>query len=137
MSDSEQLQVEELSYQGSMMSAKPLNVSLTELARRLHQGEPAVVILEPGDATRYRLLITSCWAQGIRNELADVGIPARATNEYLLVTKFDGHLGDAWFASATVEDFDVPVSNKWSCALLAWWLRLLWLELESAELEKP
>lgn len=120
-----------LEYHGRAMSADPVNWSLVEIAELLRTGQPAVVILEPGDGTRYRLCIVPCWALGVGPYLDDVGIPAIKSNEYLLVSKFDGHRGEAWFAYDGIGDYDIEsVENPWSRELLAWWLQQLWDEIK-------
>lgn len=121
--------MEQLNYMGQAMNPEPDNIRLSVIADALREGRSVVVVLEPGDATKYRLLLTPCWALGVCYELGDIGIPPQNSHDYLLVTKFDGHSGDAFFAYADVQHFDISVSNEWSCELLAWWLRILWKQL--------
>ena len=130
---------ETLMYLGTReMNPTPVNfASVTDVARHLHQrtGRPAVVILEPGDGTRYRLCVVPCWGPGIWNELGDVGIPGHVAQDYLLVTRFDAHGGDVFFSTERVEYFDVEVQNEWSRRFLAWWLRRLWYEIVGVRAE--
>jgi len=122
---------EELKYMNRTMDHEPINSSLSAIADLLRGGDPAIAILEPGDATRYRLCLLPCWSSGICTDLGEVGIPQDHAAEYLLVTRFDAKGGEAFFASSSVESFDLEIiRNKWSREFLSWWLRRLWGELE-------
>ena len=122
---------DELTYMNRTMNPEPVNLPLSAVAMALTSGNPVVVILEPGDATRYRLCLVPCWAAGLQADLGDVGIPQQNAREYLLVTRFGARRGEGFFAWADVQAYDLEsVENEWSRELLSWWLRRLWKELE-------
>ncbi len=122
---------EELRYMNRPMNPEPVNLPLSAVATALRDGDSIVAILEPGDATVYRLCVVPCWAAGVRADLRGVGIPPENARDYLLVTRFNGHGGDVFFASNIIEAFDLDViQNGWSRELLSWWVRRLWKELE-------
>ncbi len=121
---------DDLRYGGKRMMIEPINVPMHHVVDTLRGGGVIVVILEPGDGTRYRLLLTPCWASGVKGELEDVGILPGAAERYILVTKFDGHEGVAFFSYPGAGTWDMTcVENDWSRELLTWWLNLLWKDL--------
>jgi len=123
----------ELLYHGRPMTFTPINVSLTHLIATLHQNVPQVVILEPGDATRYTLLLVPLnLGDDVSAHLDAVGIPSDAADGYLFVSKLDTHeCPGTWIpfgSGLTVGTYDLPAltGNAWSCELLAWWFTHLY-----------
>lgn len=125
---------DDLIYPGfqNEMDPEPVNISLSETATALIAGETVLVVLEPGDATRYNLCVVPCWAQFVGvDALASCGISD--PSDYLLVTKFDSTEGNSWFARHLSFEADVApgIKNRWSRTLLAWWTRRLWREIRT------
>lgn len=48
---------EPLMYLGRAMNLTPLNITLDELGGRLARGATTLIVLEPGDATRYEFMV--------------------------------------------------------------------------------
>lgn len=125
---------EKLMHGSSEMQVEPINIPLTEVAQLLKEGDPVVVILEPGDATRYRLLIVPCWSCSVGGRLGDIGIPLGKETDYLMVTKFDNYGGNMFFATEHVQHWDAEaLENEWSRDLVTWWVRRLWKVISHSE----
>ena len=122
-----------LLYHGRPMAFAPINVSVLHLIQTLHKGTPQVVVLEPGDATRYMLLLLPLdLGDEVSSYLGDLGIPAAEADRYLFVSKLshDVCLG-TWVPfgpDVHVGTYDVTdlTPNEWSRELLAWWLTHLY-----------
>lgn len=114
------------------MIAEPVNVPLWKMARILVEGRPVVAILEPGDATRYTLLITPVWAGEVREHLGSLGILEDSAAEYLHISKLDDLGGnESWFAAPRTGSWDLEyVRNEWSREFLSWWSRQLWEKIQ-------
>jgi hypothetical protein len=116
-----------LLYHNKPMQAGACTPSLDRIVSALKGDEPVMVLLEPGDATRYTLLLVPTWAREVRGQLAHYGVPEDEAHRYLLVTKLDGdHSGQMAWASKDVGPWDLPFDNEWTRELLTWWLRSLW-----------
>ncbi|KKN88120.1 hypothetical protein LCGC14_0251920 [marine sediment metagenome] len=120
-----------IEYQGKPMTFDPTNISVLRVVQLLYRGTPQVVILEPGDATRYVLLLVPL-GTGIAPYLGDYGILSRESNQYLFVSKLAGEecLG-TWIPfgqDRVVRTHNVvPLSNnEWSRQFLAWWFTSLY-----------
>lgn len=114
----------------AVMKLEPTNIGMDRLVLTLYEGNPAVVQLEPGDATRYCLLIVPAWSPEVKGSLDMFGIPSEHCSRYLLVTKMNGLKGTMGFVplndGVLVEHhFDEIVTNFWSMRLLAWWFEIL------------
>lgn len=116
-----------LAYRGEPMNREPSNMLFETLADRLMAGRTVIVVLEPGDATRYDFII------------------ARAENENingarLLVARTHGSGGDLRCAAFVYDDVSSYESrqgiaaladgHEWSEALFAWWFRELWAAID-------
>lgn len=121
-----------LDYNGKLMAAEPINISLGMVATRLRQGDPVIAQLEPGDATHYCLLIVPAWADEIRRHLGRYGIRENTAKDYLIVTQLDDAGGQAFYAYAHgMEGADMRhIRNGWTVQLFVWWFTLLWAELK-------
>lgn len=116
-----------LEYNGRPMRWDPINVSPERIQACLDVDEPVVVQLEPGDATRYTLMLVPSpvmpWLRGF-------GIPETEADLWLLVVKLasdgrrDGWAWVPWRPGAEVGTHDVAEldQNEWSQELLSWWL---------------
>lgn len=120
-----------LSYHGKELRLEPINATMGVIAAELLKGHPALAILEPGDATRYEVILVPCWSSNIRLGLASQGIRPTETDDYLLCAKLNGNTG-TFFATEHVQEYDIEtIHNEWSCHFLAWWLRNLWREINA------
>ncbi len=119
----------ELEYHGRQMSVQPLDLELRDVAWMLNVGTAVTVRLEPGDATRYELLLVPMAGPFIK-----IGnYSAEDTESGLIVTRFVGGtpegtgivLLNRLEAESSDEMIDVQfsewVSNIWSMRLLNWW----------------
>ena len=120
-----------IEYQGKPMTFDPINVSVLRVVQLLYQDTPQVVILEPGDATRYILLLVPL-GTNIAPYLSDYGIPSRESTQYLFVSKLtDEECLGTWIPfgqDRVVGTYNVvPLSNnEWSRQFLAWWFTSLY-----------
>lgn len=133
-----------LEYHGREMKVEPTNMRLADVVQRLDgDGLPVVVNLEPGDATRYVLLLTPCWSTWMQNELGCFGIPS--DDSWMLVTKVDqsGPMASVWIP---LEGGELGLwnveklsnKNKWTATILRWWLEELRLAIiELREQDNP
>lgn len=124
---------EPLLYHNREMKSEPSNYTLEQVAGLLHHYTSSVIaILEPGDATRYILLIVPAWSNHVQNHLNSFGIPDRAVRDYLIAVNLDDRGGRAFYATGWVGPWDLidSITNEWSRELLAWWFQCLWEEIE-------
>lgn len=117
---------------GHEMTFAPINVPVADMLRLLHQGVPQVVILEPGDATRYTLLILPLdRGDNVVTHLQAIGIQEEDAERYLFVSKLSCNECPGTFVpfgpDVPVGTYDVLelTENEWSRRLLAWWLTTL------------
>lgn len=116
---------------GTLMEFDPINVTIREVMRTLRLERAQVVILEPGDATRYTLLLVPITGTGVSPHLDAFGIMPSEAHKYLFVSKLSGYeCPGTWvpFGSGlTVGTHDVTElsTNGWSQELLAWWFTSL------------
>ena len=124
-----------LVYLGKHLSAEPSNISLLGVAHQIRDGQPVYVCLQPGDQTRYDLLIVPFSA--IRgNPDAKDGLPTWDRDDtHLVVTRlvnmrpmysavvWRGCWDGEHRALATYGDGRV---NEWTHELLTWWFARLW-----------
>lgn len=123
----------ELEYRGRALSAEPSNASLAYVANLLNVGRPAYVCLEPGDATRYDLLIVPF--NGICNGPNEPGLPTwNPAETHLVVTRLVGMRPgpsaviwrDCWDGEhRELALYGVSV-NEWTHQVFAWWFARLW-----------
>lgn len=118
----------ELEYRpGKLMALEPINVTMAAVIRTLRLGEPIVVILEPGDATRYTLLLVPL-RHNVSPYLQGFGIQPWEANNYLFVSKLStDECPGTWVPfgpGQRVGTHDVTElsSNDWSQRFLSWWL---------------
>lgn len=130
---------ERLIYGLVEMRAEPINGTLEQIAAALHNGHPVIAELEPGDATYYNLLISPAWGAGIRGSLGRFGIPLRAVEGYLIVTKLTDTGGITFYVTDRVGTWDLEehIRNPWTRELLVWWLLQLWDEIKKGRHDAP
>jgi hypothetical protein len=117
--------MEDLTYHGKPLRADPHGITLLELAQALNAGQTVQLYLEPGDGTRYDLIIAPV--------LMDEGVI-----DTLLVGRTTGKGGD-FRAGALLPNFDSAMPEychaeverlangyAWSLHLLMWWFGKLW-----------
>ena len=111
---------------GREMKLEPVNRSLKECRDFIKMDEPQVVILEPGDGTRYTLLLTPVACEGIARHLGDFGIPYSARGKYYLLTKLSDRQSLSCWIRITqhIDVYDVEhiTENRWTRIFIAWWL---------------
>lgn len=127
---------QDLEYHGRQMEAEPSNIPLSGVVHQLRDGRTVYVCLEPGDATRYDLLITPFSGirgnnQGPRNE----GLPTwNPDEEHFVVSRLVDmrplHSAviwrDCWDGEhIALARYGVGV-NEWTHELLSWWFARLW-----------
>lgn len=116
--------VEPLLFNDTPMELEPTNITMSDVVRFLKSEMPCVVDLQPGDATRYQLLLVPCGSRYVRLFLGVVGIPPESAGNYLFVAKINGALGQT-FINTTHEpnesDFEDMGGNTWTMTFLAWW----------------
>jgi hypothetical protein len=107
------------------MQPEPVGMSVAAVAARLDKGETVSVQLQPGDGTRYDLLLVPVWAEhvgawslgftenGKRQTLFVINAqsPSKLRGTYVMRGGYYGVLLEcgAWYA-------------PWSVTLLEWWL---------------
>ncbi|MDH3291523.1 MAG: hypothetical protein OEO20_11330 [Gemmatimonadota bacterium] len=124
-----------LYHTGKQMNPEPINIELRELVRVLARGEPAVVKLEPGDASHYAFLIVPASANHVRHHLGRYGIESSRAVDYWFVARLDDH-GGAWTWlpidwPARPELMILANDNEWTVTLLVWWFEIVAVELEA------
>lgn len=98
----------ELRYHRTLMRREPVNIGWDALVERLRGEDAARVVLEPGDGTRYDLVL------------------ARVRGGLFLTRYVGGDpIGTELVTAWTVDEAAALLrnSNAWSAQLLAWWLR--------------
>lgn len=87
----------------AVMDPAPRNILVEDLVATLRRGQAAIVVLEPGDMTRY--VLTICPYQGGYHIVRFTGNETRAAwlHEHDWVEKVCG-------------------SNEWSRILIPWWI---------------
>lgn len=114
------------------MKPEPSNITLRHVLDLLHDGRTVYVCLEPGDATRYDLLITPvsgiCVGDTVYGRLPSWG------KEYsIMVTRLIG-MRPAFSNMIAPNMFDgelleIANNNQWSKTLLNWWTQIVVTQL--------
>lgn len=123
-----------LEYHGRPMAFDPINTTIEKVVQLLFRGTPQVVALEPGDATRYTLLMVPL-GNDVAPFLDSVGIPPESGGNYLFVSALSDQLSRGeWLpfgAGLTVGTYDLAniSENPWSQEFLAWWFTTLYEHL--------
>lgn len=114
---------------GKMMTSEPINMGITEVAAMLRLNQPVVAILEPGDATRYTLLLVPIGdGDQVSPYLGWLGIQEEDADNYLFVSNLHPEeCPGTWVPfgpGVEVGIYDVTdlSKNEWSRNLIAWWL---------------
>lgn len=112
-----------LNREGKPLKHAPINMTMGDAVVAFLTDGKVYVVLEPGDATRYELLIQNM------NEVPGWDASAWGTDEVWSVTRFAGYESE----SATVYYLDNPykldkISNRnaWTMKLFEWWLAEFW-----------
>ena len=112
---------------GKFMAFAPKNIVTTGMVELLQHNQPLVVILEPGDATRYTLLLVPAASSAVGRDLSDFGIVASQAHRYIFVSKLSSmECQGSWLPfgpGVVVEPHDIVYlsDNQWSQTFLAWW----------------
>lgn len=114
---------------GVLMKVEPINATMKEVVESARCGEQQVVILEPGDATRYHLLLLPMLDTDLVSpHLQSFGIQPEDAHKYLFVSKLSGNeCPGTWVPfgpgqKVGTHDVTELTTNEWSQVLLAWWL---------------
>lgn len=123
----------ELTYRlgDAPMDPKPVNRALFEVCQGLRRGYPQAVTLEPGDMTRYDLLITPL--RPAVDTIFHYGFSGEDCA--LLVTRVIG--GDPRGSTVVINEvsygeLEIAHGNEWSGILLRWWLNGLLVSMREA-----
>lgn len=100
-----------LTRYGQEMTPEPMNTRIHLVQIALHQGVPIRAVIEPGDATRYELVVTNLFTRGI--------IVTRIDGTHSTTVHLDG------MDANTREDL-IPLCNRnhWTQEVLYWWLTI-------------
>jgi hypothetical protein len=115
---------EDLTYHGKPLCADPAGMSLAELALLLNAGRTVQLYLEPGDGTRYDLII----APVMDGDIIDTLLVGRTTGKGgefragALLPNLDSATPE--YCHAEVER--LANGYAWSLHLLMWWFGKLW-----------
>ncbi len=119
--------IESLEYHGKEMNPFPTDTSLTSLVHDLMVGRSATVELQPGDGTRYELLLVPMWENTVRL----VGWGAEDSYNGLVAVRLRG----GYPAGASIVFLNRPNAvnelsrlsgdNDWTATLLEWWFQHL------------
>lgn len=101
-----------LLYHGRPMKLDPVDEPLSALKERMAKGQPIYAKLEPGDGTRYELIVTHLPHYGTLVARIDYGVE-RVRGVYL---------GDHFPARELVP---MCGPNPWTRTFLDWWLHAL------------
>lgn len=117
-------------YGGRLLSPEPTNLSLKVLAGGLSAGHTAYAQLEPGDATRYDILLVPMWGP------AGFGGPYdREDYKWLFITRLRSGGSVPSLGCMIRRDFrsydfqEIAGGNTHTANLLAWWHVCLQLEM--------
>ena len=112
---------------GKTMKFEPINVTISEVVSTLGFNQPIVVTLEPGDATRYVLLLVPIRdGDSVSHHLGFIGINSR--DDYLFVSYLSSRECPGTFVpfgphgSVDTYNVDELTENEWSRIFLSWWL---------------
>lgn len=112
--------------------AQPINTIMLTVADALIAKQPIVVILEPGDATRYMFMVTPCTAMFVDDHLRSIGVPWDKAKDYVILTRINSP-GASCVVRISTEvfewDFEGYSNNQHTRQVLAWWFNLLRKEL--------
>ena len=114
---------------GKLMKVEPINATMKEVVESARCGEQQVVILEPGDGTRYHLLLLPMRGTDLVSpHLQSFGIQEEDAERYLFVSYLHGDdCPGTWVPfgpGRKIGTHDVVwlSDNDWSQRFLAWWL---------------
>ncbi len=122
----------ELLHGGKPMTFEPINTTVEQLITGLLCGEPQAVVLEPGDMTRYTLLLVPLTGDGVAPHLSGIGVPESEVSTYLFVSKLGadpcrGAFVPMYPGYTVSAHSTAPLSdNTWTQELLAWWFTRLY-----------
>lgn len=122
---------ETLLYHGKPLKTEPRNTSLHEVAEMLEYGRAVSVHLEPGDGSRYDLLLVPLWATDVRSlaqQFEDESIREKSVMYVFDARKHESVVGAAierggYYGSLQT----LAAGNEWTMTFLEWWFeRQLW-----------
>lgn len=99
-----------LLYHGKPMEPEPINLRLSEIYPRLATGQPIHAVLEPGDATRYELVIM--WLLHYGYFVARIERGDDTPRGVYLAEHYD------------IEELLPLGSNPWTIQVFDWWIRI-------------
>jgi hypothetical protein len=124
------------STHGQPMNPEPIGATLSAKAALLDAGETTYVHLEPGDGTRYELLLVPMWAPHVNAAALLYLPPACARASILVLNVLDEH--DVGGAVVTRRGSYTRLREcgafaaPWTRTLLEWWFeRHLWPRIDA------
>lgn len=126
---------------GRPMRAEPLNYTLAQVRAMLTEDKaPVLVRLEPGDATRYDLLLVPVNAYYVREHVRHLGLTAEHAPRWLWVidTCAENRCAIVPFDGLTTAAHLRGISgNAWTQRFVAWWLAVLFHARDDAPVGEP
>ncbi len=115
-----------LLYNYTPMKVDPINRPMEEVRKLILARKPQVVILEPGDKTRYLLLLVPLTESVVGQHLHDFGIAPERAYEYLFVSRLNAKRSTGVWVPTNYpvrpDQIRCLVQNLWTEKLIAWWL---------------
>lgn len=116
--------MKDLDYFGKPLRWEPVRSDEPDCAEAVRQGVPLYVVLEPGDGTRYDLVVSRlARAERLPGEPMQFVVSRIQSGTHVASQLFDAEKPDA---SA------IANGNDWSATVLAWWLSELAERVEAA-----
>lgn len=115
------------------LTFEPVGQTIKDVAKRLFDGAAVGVVLEPGDMTRYNLVLVGCWAPTIRS----VCPGTEDGGDYILVSKVGdgcepiGRL-DHW---TSLQGRGSVTQNEHSAMVISEFLGHVWKAIDAREAE--
>lgn len=102
----------ELKYHGTPMKVEPRNISMDSARATLRNFQPVYCVLEPGDGTRYEVVVMYMRGYGYM---------------FCRVDRGEDKVRGVYLSDHYHPDELIPAAgrNDWTLVLLDWWLRQL------------
>ena len=128
----EKLEFEELWYNSKQLNWGACSPSMPRVVECLLHGTGSVwVVLQPGDGTRYDLLLT------LRSTIEGAEQGGWGEEPSLFASRYIGGRGvgctSVWSDCHQWDLETVSNSNSWTARVLSWWFRCLWKHIEQLE----
>lgn len=122
------------SEHGRALSEEPKNRTISTIALLLHEANPVRAVLEPGDGTRYDLLLVPMWnptaalwhGRDVKDFILVVNSVANHAGS--LSRRGDVHHGSLQHAAR---------ADDWTARVLHWFMTHVWARLEAVRRSDP